>query len=795
MSENTAPPLARFTIVELNDAGMPMPLRLAASLAGKIAADLGATVLKLEPPGGDPVRRLPPFLPQGESALFLFLNTSKRSLPLDPALLPELLAKADVCLFEESSPSADLVRKSNATPVEIAALASGMAPMPFSEFIVLAMGGLLHMVGEPDRKPLRLGGHQASYAAGFAAFTGLASALAARSVGGTPPTVRVSLTEVMQWVNWKAASGADASGKSPGREGKRSEFQIVRCRDGYVAVVYTATQWPATRALIGDKRLEAKRFATRAGRRENVAEIYDILRPWFSDKTRAEIQSMAQAKGVPFGPIYSPAELLKTEQYVARGFLATLGDWRIPQLPVQWNGRTFAPKIAPSLAVSSSETPGQSRVTEEAVALSGAKRNRGALPLQIGGNLLREGPSARPFGAWSGQWEASNPSHANAPPEAREGNKRPLAGIRVLDFGLLTAGANTSAMLADLGADVLKIESGAYLDPFRVVGKMDDEHGWWNRSPQFRFTNRNKRGLAINLKNSQGQKVIRELAGHCDVVVENFRRGVLDRAGLGYADLAKVNPRIVFAAISSQGDTGPERMNVSFGSTLDATSGIASLTGYEDEEPRISGMDVNYPDQIVSLFASGIVIAAVMEARCTGCGCFLDFSQREVASFTLGEEIVVASANAGRQFAPRGNRDDTMALQDTFRCRDGRWIAVSSSAIDPTIEQTCSDNDHLAAIAVLRARGIATALCNDGNDLLRDTALAGVTLARDADGSLVKGLPYRLNGAGFSIERPAPDLGQHTDEVLRSLLGYDDAQLKELSEAGVTSITPSVGEV
>ena len=114
--------------------------------------------------------------------------------------------------------------------------------------------------------------------------------------------------------------------------------------------------------------------------------------------------------------------------------------------------------------------------------------------------------------------------------------------------------------------------------------------------------------------------MIRELAAHCDVVVENFRRGVLDRAGLGYAALKEINPRIVFAAISSQGDTGPERMNVSFGSTLDATSGIAALTGYEGEEPRISGMDVNYPDQIVSLFATGIVITAVMEARRSGRG-------------------------------------------------------------------------------------------------------------------------------------------------------------------------------
>ena len=120
------------------------------------------------------------------------------------------------------------------------------------------------------------------------------------------------------------------------------------CRDGHVAVVYTVTQWPAARALIGDKRLEDPKFATRAGRRQHIAELYDIITPWFADKTRAEIQAAAQAKGVPFGPIFSPAELLESEQYVTRSFLAEmkhpeLGTLLMPQLPVQWNGRSFAP--------------------------------------------------------------------------------------------------------------------------------------------------------------------------------------------------------------------------------------------------------------------------------------------------------------------------------------------------------------------------------------------------------------------------------------------------------------------
>ena len=167
MTEAAPLPLARFTIVEANDADVPLCLRLATSLAAKIAADLGADVLKIEPPGGDPVRSAPPFLPQGGSALFQFLNTSKRSLVLDlktdagRASLARLLDKADACLFEEPASVAPLLRAGRATPIEIAALPLEMdaAARPVSGLVIQALGGLMHMVGEPERKPLKLGGH------------------------------------------------------------------------------------------------------------------------------------------------------------------------------------------------------------------------------------------------------------------------------------------------------------------------------------------------------------------------------------------------------------------------------------------------------------------------------------------------------------------------------------------------------------------------------------------------------------------------------------------------------------
>src|SRR5947207_9836580 len=154
MSEISVLPLSRFSVIEVNDAAIPLPLRLATSLAAKVAADLGADVLKIEPPGGDPVRRAPPLLLQGGSALFQFLNTSKRSLVLDlrtdagRASLERLLDRADACLFEEPAPAAPLLRAGKATPIEIAAFPLEMkaTARPVSELAIQALGGVMHMV-------------------------------------------------------------------------------------------------------------------------------------------------------------------------------------------------------------------------------------------------------------------------------------------------------------------------------------------------------------------------------------------------------------------------------------------------------------------------------------------------------------------------------------------------------------------------------------------------------------------------------------------------------------------------
>ncbi len=369
MTDEAGPrPLTGTTILEIDNPDAGPHLRLAKALAGKIVADLGATVIKLEAAAGDPVRAMPPFLPAvadtaRRSALFQFLNTGKRILKMPAgatarrdALTTLLGASIDGVLWEEGDDDASAIAAATMPRVEIGGWPEGMTKStPLSEFTVMAVGGLLDIVGDPEREPLRLGGHQASYAAGLAAFTALMAGLAGRRAGLATPPARISLVEVMLWVNWKAAAGAFADGRSPTREGGRSEFQVVACRDGHIALVYGVTQFDAVKALVGDPRLDDPRFATRPQRRSCGEAIYDILRPWFAARTRMEVYELAQGKGIPMGPAFSPFDLLDDPQTLARDFIAAMDDGqggglRLPRLPVLWNGRGFAPVAARDVA-------------------------------------------------------------------------------------------------------------------------------------------------------------------------------------------------------------------------------------------------------------------------------------------------------------------------------------------------------------------------------------------------------------------------------------------------------------
>jgi crotonobetainyl-CoA:carnitine CoA-transferase CaiB-like acyl-CoA transferase len=212
-----------------------------------------------------------------------------------------------------------------------------------SEFTLMAAGGLLDMIGEPDRPPLRLGGHQLAYAAGLALYSGFAAALCARESGGIPNTVRVNLADVAVWLNWKMVAMASWTNASISRRGNESEWRTLRCADGWVALVYLEADWPVLRDVIADPRLWEPRFDDRAERRRNASYINAIMEQAFSRMTRAQLRDLALQKRLPLGPVWSPLELESDPQNRARQFLNRVPSGSeeavlLPRLPVLWNG-------------------------------------------------------------------------------------------------------------------------------------------------------------------------------------------------------------------------------------------------------------------------------------------------------------------------------------------------------------------------------------------------------------------------------------------------------------------------
>ncbi|SCK42791.1 Crotonobetainyl-CoA:carnitine CoA-transferase CaiB [Variovorax sp. HW608] len=369
----------------------------------------------------------------------------------------------------------------------------------------------------------------------------------------------------------------------------------------------------------------------------------------------------------------------------------------------------------------------------------------------------------------------------------------PLAGCRVLDLGIITAGAATSAMLADLGAQVIKVESPGYHDPFRRWSGP----GGAGDSPFFRFTNRNKQGIGIDIKRPEGRAVFMRLVARSDVVVENFRRGVLAKLGIDYPQLREVRPSIILASLSSHGEFGPDAERVSFGTTLEAMSGLAAETGYDGGTPTVSGRDLNYPDQVVAIFAAGMVATAWPAAQ-GGQGVHLDLSQRELTSFLLGERFV-----QGASGQPRGNVDPLYALQDCYAARDHAWIAVSVeqrqlSSLAALVADSAVGlmQDRLArwiatrtaeeAVEALAALGIAAAPVGDGRAVAQRRGIAWrEAIGMLPDGSLAKGFPFQFEEEPMRLMQPAPSIGQDTAQVLQEVGGYTPQEIAALRKDGV----------
>lgn len=291
----------------------------------------------------------------------------------------------------------------------------------------------------------------------------------------------------------------------------------------------------------------------------------------------------------------------------------------------------------------------------------------------------------------------------------------------------------------------------------------------------------------------------------------------MQRLGIGYDALRKANPGIILASVSSQGESGPDAGNISFGSTLEATSGLAALTAYEDGVPLVTGMDLNYPDQVGSVFAAGAIVAALRATLRTGEGGHLDISQRELATYLLSEHVIAAAALENT--AHLGNSAPGYILQDAFAAQDG-WVAVSIADRDQLIAAVSLAAPEMAGanssdIEVfkqsirnwiagetkarvcerLREQGIAAAIVADGKNAWVYAQASGggavSPLAKSPSGDVVKGFPLHIPQSAITVRSAAPNLGQHTENVLADILGLTTSRIEQLARDEVIGHRPA----
>ncbi len=399
----------------------------------------------------------------------------------------------------------------------------------------------------------------------------------------------------------------------------------------------------------------------------------------------------------------------------------------------------------------------------------------------------------------------------------------PLEGIRVADLTMMWAGPYATRVLAEMGAEVIKIESPRAWDNIRTLIPQPGVADPWNSSYYFNDYNRDKKSLTLDLADARGKAAFLRLVPHCDVVMENYRAEVLDNLGLGYEVLRQARGDIILVSMAGYGKTGPERDHVGFGPIIEQMSGLASMTGYGDDGmPFKTG--ISYGDPVAGKAAVAAVVLALIRRRKTGEGAFIDLAQREVMSTMIGEAFVAASLR-GEGPTHRGNRDTRYFAQGVYRCAgEEQWVALTvRDAAD--WERLCAATgivEHLGAMSSesrqeeIDRRIAGWCAWREPQEVFETVTRAGVAAGRVLDTKTIHEDPH-LEERGYWVEMPhprmrawkqprsawrlieaqpgprrhAPLFGEHNREILGGLLGMRPEEIDELSAAGVIGDSPA----
>ncbi|MGP8081195.1 MAG: CaiB/BaiF CoA transferase family protein [Dehalococcoidales bacterium] len=393
-----------------------------------------------------------------------------------------------------------------------------------------------------------------------------------------------------------------------------------------------------------------------------------------------------------------------------------------------------------------------------------------------------------------------------------------LKGIRIIALTWVWAGPWMGAVLADMGAEVIKIETRERLDVQRVVKLGNTEQGINHN--QFNFTNRGVKGCTLNLKQPDGIEILKKLVKISDVVITNFAPRVMLGWGLGYAALKEVKPDIILVSLPGFGSTGPDKDYVSYASTIEAAGGLNASFGYPGEGPVLSGP---YPgDPIGSMYGVVGTLTALNYRKKTGKGQYVDIAQSEGVT-TLIPEVIMEYIMNGRIRPRMGNRDDIMAPHGCYPCKgDDKWVAIAVSTdekwralcrvmgnpdwsmdekfsdqfsrwqnqdeLNKLIAGWTKDFTHYEVMHKLQNVGVAAGVCLNVPELIEDPHIKkrGVFIEQnhpEAGKTIVYRTPWR--SALTAKNPPAPCLGEHNGYVFKTLLGMSDSEISKLTKENV----------
>ena len=637
----------------------------------KLLADMGADVVRAEPPDGDALRKRGPHLgTDGASLWYAFFATSRSictvNLQVDAhvAQLQQLIERADIVLtcsgaFAVERINLDAARAVNARLVEVAVSSFGdsgpwrdvLAP----DLIAGALGGTVAPTGAPDTTPLKTFGELNFMVSGVYAAIAALSALNEAHESGRGQRVAVPVHEciascleqvlMLNWYGEKMARGRVL----PRQAGTHwsMAYTVLPAKHGAIMVtpapdIEAQMLWLIEEDVHED--LLDPKYTEPLNRPLLIARMMQILRGWVATKDAEALFFEAQARHAPYGWVLPIERVADNPQLTAR-------NWWVP---LQIDGHECN---APGVPYRFSATPAQPRTAEhigvEALLADLRWQQRTQRPLS-------PGPRVRAA-------QTSNPTPQSA---------RPLDGLRVLDFTHVLAGPFATRVLGDMGADVVKVNSHE-----RALVANNPE------SPYYVMWNRNKRALALDMKNDGARALCRQLCAHADIVIDNFAVGVLDRWGVGYEHVHATNPGVIYAQMSGMGEGGPWSGFVTYAPTIHALTGLTHLTSVPGREDI--GIGYSYNDHQAGLHGAVALLAVLEARRRTGRGQRVDLSQFEVGVNFLGPSLLDWFAN-GRAARPVGNRlpYDNAAPHGVYPClphddtqRTGlaaeSWVAIA----------------------------------------------------------------------------------------------------------------------